>query len=159
MNLSTLCLFQTKLLISHSFFFFFFFSFVKFIYFFSPDGYSEDGCHVDTAKSNSEETVCRCNHLTYFAVLVDFDSGRTKVIFFLIIYIFLTYFHRWVHWSIFLLPISDTALQEGRNDPGDYHVRRVKSFHHRDAFDNRLLFFLHVSTVAKQSLMTLNLIS
>ena len=50
--------------------------------FFSPDGYSEDGCHVDTAKSNSEETVCRCNHLTYFAVLVDFDSGGTKVFFF-----------------------------------------------------------------------------
>ncbi|XP_066023130.1 adhesion G protein-coupled receptor L4 isoform X2 [Pocillopora verrucosa] len=45
----------------------------------SPDGYSEDGCHVDTAKSNSEETVCRCNHLTYFAVLVDFDSDGTKL--------------------------------------------------------------------------------
>ena len=88
MNISTLCWFQT--LIAYLTFFY-----SSFIYFFSPDGYSEDGCHVDTAKSNSEETVCRCNHLTYFAVLVDFDSDGTKVFFFfLIIDIFLTYFHR-----------------------------------------------------------------
>ena len=26
-----------------------------------------------TSKSNSEETVCSCNHLTNFAVLVDYD--------------------------------------------------------------------------------------
>ena len=50
----------------------------------------------------------------------------------------------------FLFPIFDKALQEGRNDIGDYHVRRVKSFRHRDAFDNRPLFFPHVSTVTKQ---------
>ena len=50
----------------------------------------------------------------------------------------------------FLFPIFDKALQEGRNDLGDYRVRRVKSFRHRDAFDNRPLFFPHVSTVTKQ---------
>ncbi|XP_022778375.1 adhesion G-protein coupled receptor G5-like [Stylophora pistillata] len=47
----------------------------------SPDGFTGEGCHVDSAKSNSAETVCRCNHLTYFAVLVDFDNGDTKVFF------------------------------------------------------------------------------
>ncbi|XP_022796716.1 uncharacterized protein LOC111335121 isoform X2 [Stylophora pistillata] len=45
----------------------------------SPDGFTSEGCHVDSAKSNSVETVCRCNHLTYFAVLVDFDSGDKKL--------------------------------------------------------------------------------
>nr|XP_058969314.1 adhesion G-protein coupled receptor D1-like isoform X2 [Pocillopora verrucosa] len=44
----------------------------------SPDGFSEEGCHVDHSKSNSEETICSCNHLTHFAVLVDF-SGSTKL--------------------------------------------------------------------------------
>nr|XP_058942065.1 putative adhesion G protein-coupled receptor E4P [Pocillopora verrucosa] len=38
----------------------------------SPDGFSEEGCRVDHSKSNSEETICSCNHLTQFAVLVDF---------------------------------------------------------------------------------------
>ena len=33
---------------------------------------------MDHSRSNSEETVCSCNHLTHFAVLVDF-SGSTKV--------------------------------------------------------------------------------
>ena len=28
-----------------------------------------------TSKSNSEETVCSCNHLTHFAVLVDYDDS------------------------------------------------------------------------------------
>ena len=144
MNISTLCWFQT--LIAYLTFFY-----SSFIYFFSPDGYSEDGCHVDTAKSNSEETVCRCNHLTYFAVLVDFDSDGTKVFFFF-------FNHRYFFNVLpplgsiinFLFPIFDKALQEGRNDIGDYHVRRVKSFRHRNAFDNRPLFFPHVSTVTKQ---------
>ncbi|PFX14625.1 putative G-protein coupled receptor 133 [Stylophora pistillata] len=45
----------------------------------SPGGFTDEGCLVDSTRSNSEETVCRCNHLTYFAVLVDFDSGGTKL--------------------------------------------------------------------------------
>ncbi|CAH3160125.1 unnamed protein product [Pocillopora meandrina] len=36
------------------------------------EGFSEEGCHVVTSKSNSEETVCSCNHLTHFCHLVDF---------------------------------------------------------------------------------------
>ncbi|XP_022809183.1 adhesion G protein-coupled receptor L4-like [Stylophora pistillata] len=44
----------------------------------SPDGFSEEGCHMDLSKSNSEETVCGCNRLTHFAVLVDL-SGSNKL--------------------------------------------------------------------------------
>ncbi|XP_066029464.1 adhesion G-protein coupled receptor D1-like [Pocillopora verrucosa] len=40
----------------------------------SQDGFSKDGCHIVTSQSNSEETVCSCNHLTHFAVLVDYRS-------------------------------------------------------------------------------------
>ena len=44
------------------------------------DSFSEEGCHVVTSESNSEETVCSCNHhLTHFAVLMDYD-GSKKVI-------------------------------------------------------------------------------
>ncbi|CAH3157565.1 unnamed protein product [Pocillopora meandrina] len=46
--------------------------------FFMCDSFSEEGCHVITSKSNSEETVCSCNHLTHFAVLMDYDS-RTNL--------------------------------------------------------------------------------
>ena len=41
---------------------------------FSLGGFSETGCHVVTSKSNSEETVCSCNHLTNFAVLLDYNG-------------------------------------------------------------------------------------
>ena len=44
----------------------------------SSDGFSDEGCHVVTSRSNSEETVCSCNHLTHFAVLLDYNDG-TKV--------------------------------------------------------------------------------
>ena len=37
--------------------------------FFRSEGFSEEGCHVVTSKSNSEETVCSCNHLTHFCRL------------------------------------------------------------------------------------------
>nr|XP_058952965.1 adhesion G protein-coupled receptor L4-like [Pocillopora verrucosa] len=40
--------------------------------------FSEEGCHVVTSESNSEETVCNCNHLTHFTVLMDYD-GSTKL--------------------------------------------------------------------------------
>ncbi|XP_027060605.1 adhesion G-protein coupled receptor G5-like [Pocillopora damicornis] len=42
------------------------------------ESFSEEGCHVITSKSNSEETVCSCNHLTHFGVLMDYD-GSTKL--------------------------------------------------------------------------------
>ena len=42
---------------------------------FSSGGFSEKGCHVVTSKSNSEETVCSCNHLTHFAVLLDYNGS------------------------------------------------------------------------------------
>ncbi|XP_066029388.1 adhesion G protein-coupled receptor L4-like isoform X2 [Pocillopora verrucosa] len=41
----------------------------------SQDGFSKDGCHVVTSLSNTEETVCSCNHLTHFAVLVDYSGA------------------------------------------------------------------------------------
>ena len=43
---------------------------------------------MDHSKSNSEETICSCNHLTQFAVLVDF-SGGTKVVLLLLILLLL----------------------------------------------------------------------
>ncbi|CAH3159307.1 unnamed protein product, partial [Pocillopora meandrina] len=39
------------------------------------EGFSEEGCHVVKSQSNSEETVCSCNHLTHFAVLMDYDGS------------------------------------------------------------------------------------
>ena len=45
-------------------------------FFFSPQGFSRDGCYVDPPESNSEDTVCRCNHLTHFSLLADFSCGQ-----------------------------------------------------------------------------------
>ena len=42
---------------------------------FSSGGFSETGCHVVSSKSNSEETVCSCHHLTHFAVLLDYNGS------------------------------------------------------------------------------------
>ena len=47
---------------------------------FSPDGWSEEGCHVVESKSSSGQTECSCNHMTHFAVLVDY-GGNIEVIF------------------------------------------------------------------------------
>ncbi|XP_022808009.1 adhesion G protein-coupled receptor L4-like [Stylophora pistillata] len=48
----------------------------------STDGFSERVCHVVTSKNNlhGKDTVCSCNHLTHFAVLVDYNGilGLTK---------------------------------------------------------------------------------
>ncbi|CAH3165297.1 unnamed protein product [Pocillopora meandrina] len=41
----------------------------------SSGGFSETGCYLVTWKSNSEETVCSCNHLTHFAVLLDYNGS------------------------------------------------------------------------------------
>ena len=50
--------------------------FVTSFFFFSPQGFSRDGCYVDPPQSNSEDTVCRCNHLTHFSLLADFSCGQ-----------------------------------------------------------------------------------
>nr|XP_058942068.1 adhesion G-protein coupled receptor D1-like [Pocillopora verrucosa] len=46
----------------------------------SSEGFSGRGCHVAASQSNTEETVCSCNHLTHFAVLLDYNgsSGLTE---------------------------------------------------------------------------------
>ena len=41
--------------------------------FFSPVGWSGQGCHVKWM--NDSKTVCSCNHLTDFAVLMQFDTN------------------------------------------------------------------------------------
>ncbi|XP_078381920.1 uncharacterized protein LOC144664634 isoform X2 [Oculina patagonica] len=41
----------------------------------NPDGWSGEGCHVVTSKSNSEETRCSCDHMTHFAVLFDYGDN------------------------------------------------------------------------------------
>ena len=42
---------------------------------FSSGGFSKTGCYLVTSKSNSEETVCSYNHLTHFAVLLDYNGS------------------------------------------------------------------------------------
>ena len=120
---------------------------------------------MDHSKSNSEETICSCNHLTHFAVLVDF-SGSTKVVLLLLLLLllllsspslFLPCFQtrNGSVWSIKVLPsfsfVFDAAFRERRSCSGDHHIRRVKPIHHRNTFDNNLIFFPHVSTVIKRS--------
>ncbi|XP_022801231.1 uncharacterized protein LOC111338930 [Stylophora pistillata] len=41
----------------------------------SSGGLSARGCYVVASESNSEETVCSCDHLTHFAVLVDYNGS------------------------------------------------------------------------------------
>ena len=53
-------------------------------FFSSPQGFSRDGCYLHPPESNSEDTVCRCNHLTHFPLLVDFSCGP-EVLFTLVI--------------------------------------------------------------------------
>uniref|UniRef100_A0A8C3P1F4 Adhesion G-protein coupled receptor G6 n=1 Tax=Cyanoderma ruficeps TaxID=181631 RepID=A0A8C3P1F4_9PASS len=41
-------------------------------------GWNPAGCHVD-AESNENETVCLCNHLTHFGVLMDLQRTVTQI--------------------------------------------------------------------------------
>ena len=41
----------------------------------SPIGWSGQGCHVKSL--DDFRTECTCNHLTHFAVLMQFNSKRT----------------------------------------------------------------------------------
>ncbi|XP_019754773.2 latrophilin Cirl isoform X3 [Dendroctonus ponderosae] len=38
---------------------------------YTMNSWSEEGCHVDTSDSNYTHTVCYCDHLTNFAILMD----------------------------------------------------------------------------------------
>ncbi|XP_066246898.1 latrophilin Cirl-like isoform X1 [Euwallacea similis] len=38
---------------------------------YTTNAWSEEGCHVDTSDSNYTHTVCFCDHLTNFAILMD----------------------------------------------------------------------------------------
>ena len=130
---------------------------------------------MDHSKSNSEETICSCNHLTHFAVLVDF-SGSTKVVLLLLLLLLLSLLlllllllllsspsfflpcfqtRSGSVWSIKVLSsfsfVFHAAFRERRSCSGDHHLCRVKPIHHRNTFDNNLIFFPHVSTVIKRS--------
>ena len=39
--------------------------------------WSTDGCHKDEKLSNDNATVCHCNHLTHFAVLMRVTDDKT----------------------------------------------------------------------------------
>ena len=41
--------------------------------FYSPTDWSGQGCHVKSM--DKSHTECTCNHLTHFAVLMQFDTG------------------------------------------------------------------------------------
>ena len=122
-----------------------FVSYVNFTFCMS-DSFSEEGCHVVISKSNPEETVCSCNHLTHFAVLIDYD-GNTKVI-----KLFLSYsIILWVQCANSVLSFNfsffDTADRGGRNNSENYHLRGTEPFHRRDTFNINTLFLPHVSNV------------
>ena len=120
--------------------------FFKLYFFFMCDSFSEEGCHVITSKSNSEETVCSCNHLTHFAVLMDYD-GSTKVIKLFLPYLIVL----WAQWTNSMLSFNfsflDTAHRGGRNNSESCHLRGTEPFHNRDTFNINTLFLPHVSNV------------
>ena len=116
------------------------------LFFFHVWQLSEEGCHVVTSKSNSEETVCSCNHLTHFAVLMDFD-GSTKVIKFILPYSIIL----WAQLTDAILSLNfsffDTAPRGGRNNSENYHLRGTEPFHLRNTFNINTLFLPNVSNV------------
>ena len=110
------------------------------------DSFSEEGCHVVTSKSNSEETVCSCNHLTHFAVLMDYD-GSTKVIELFLPYSIILWAQLTNSMLSFNFPFFDTAHRGRRNNSENYHLRGTEPFHRRNTFNINTLFLPHVSNV------------
>ena len=51
--------------------------FCLFFFFLSPEGWSGQGCQ--TKIINDSQTECVCNHLTHFAVLMDFTENGDSV--------------------------------------------------------------------------------
>lgn len=41
---------------------------------YTTNSWSEEGCHVDSSDSNFTHTVCFCDHLTNFAILMDVND-------------------------------------------------------------------------------------
>ena len=110
------------------------------------DSFSEEGCHVVISKSNSEETVCSCNHLTHFAVLIDYD-GNTKVIKLFFSYSVILWVQCRNSMLSFNFSFFDTADRGGRNNSENYHLRGTEPFHRRDIFNINTLFLPYVSNV------------
>ena len=112
------------------------------------DSFSEEGCLVVTSESNSEETVCSCNHLTHFAVLMDYD-GSTQVIQLFLPYPIILWARLTISILSFNFPFFDTAHRGGRNNSENYHLRGTEPFHRRNTFNINTLFLPHVSNVSE----------
>ena len=114
--------------------------------FFMSDSFSEEGCHVVASESNSEETVCSCNHLTHFAVLMDY-AGSTKVIELFFPYSIILWAQLTNSILSFNFPFFDTAHRGRRNNSENYHLRGTEPFHRWNTFNINTLFLPHVSNV------------
>ena len=110
------------------------------------DSFSEEGCHVVTSESNSEETVCSCNHLTHFAVLMDYD-GSTQVIQLFLPYPIILWAQLTNSILSFNFPFYYTAHRGRRDNSENYHLRGTEPFHRRNTFNINTLFLPHVSNV------------
>ena len=97
-------------------------------------------------ESNSEETVCSCNHLTHFAVLMDY-AGSTKVIELFFPYSIILWAQLSSSILSFNFPFFDTAHRGRRNNSENYHLRGTEPFHRRNTFNINTLFLPHVSNV------------
>ena len=116
----------------------------------SDDGFSERWCYVVTSNNNLHEKdrVCSCNHLTHFAVLVDYNGIQG------VITEFWSYLqHSWynpfelINILFYFNKICVTAHQGGHNHIENYHLRWMKPFHDGNIFDNYCLFLPNVSTI------------